>query len=82
MAENQETNPQTKPKEGVLAKTSLLDHNASWPLMLVYLGYLIGIYFAQRATFTAGVPFPAEYHEKLRSAESEPGVKAIFSVWA
>ena len=33
-------------------------------------------------TFTAGVPFPAEYHEKLRSAESEPGVKAIFSVWA
>lgn len=55
MAENQETNPQTKPKEGVLAKTSLLDHNASWPLMLVYLGYLIGIYFAQRATFSAGV---------------------------
>lgn len=55
MAENQETNPQTKPKEGVLAKTSFLDHNASWPLMLVYLGYLIGIYFAQRATFSAGV---------------------------
>ena len=33
-------------------------------------------------TFTAGLPFPAEYHEKLRSAASEPGVKAIFSVWA
>ena len=33
-------------------------------------------------TFTAGVPFPDEYHEKLRSAASEPGVKAIFSVWA
>ena len=33
-------------------------------------------------TFTAGVPFPAEYHEKLRSAASEPGVKATFSVCA
>ena len=32
--------------------------------------------------FTAGVPFQAEYHEKLRPAASEPGVKAIFSVGA
>lgn len=30
------------------APKSFLDYNASWPLTLVYLGYLIGIYFAQQ----------------------------------
>lgn len=31
------------------AKKTLLDMNASWPLLLVYLAYLIGIYFAQQS---------------------------------
>ncbi len=30
------------------APKGFLDYNASWPLTLVYLGYLIGIYFAQQ----------------------------------
>lgn len=30
------------------APKSFLDYNASWPLTLVYLGFLIGIYFAQQ----------------------------------
>lgn len=30
------------------APKSFLDYNASWPLTLVYLGYLLGIYFAQQ----------------------------------
>lgn len=33
-------------------RRSILDFNSSWPLMVVYIGYLIGIYFAQRATFS------------------------------
>lgn len=31
-------------------RSSILDFNLSWVLMFVYLGYLIGIYFAQRVT--------------------------------
>lgn len=30
------------------AAKTLLDYNASWPLTLVYLGFLMGIYFAQQ----------------------------------
>lgn len=33
------------------AKKTLLDLNASWPLLIVYLLYIVGIYFAQRSTF-------------------------------
>lgn len=32
-------------------RASVRDFNASWPLMVVYLGYLVGMYFAQRSTF-------------------------------
>ena len=53
MAENQTQNKSVSGE--VELKNSILDHNASWVLMFVYLGYLIGIYFAQRATYTAGV---------------------------
>lgn len=31
------------------AKKTLLDMNASWPLLVVYLGYLIGMYFVQQS---------------------------------
>ena len=31
------------------AKKTLLDMNASWPLLIVYLAYLVGIYFAQQS---------------------------------
>ena len=31
------------------AKKTLLDMNASWPLLVVYLGYLIGMYFLQQS---------------------------------
>lgn len=50
MAENNtpSTNQATAPKK------SILDHDASWPLTIVYLGFLIGIYFGQRATLTSG----------------------------
>lgn len=34
--------------ENTGAKKRLLDMNASWPLMIVYLGYLIGAYFISR----------------------------------
>lgn len=34
------------------APKSLLDYNASWPLTLVYLGFLIGIYFAQSYSYS------------------------------
>lgn len=33
-------------------RRSILDFNSSWPLMVVYIGYLVGIHFAQRATFS------------------------------
>lgn len=33
------------------APKAFLDRNASWPLTIVYLGYLVGIYFAQQYTF-------------------------------
>lgn len=33
------------------APKAFLDHNASWPLTLVYLGFLIGIYFAQQYSY-------------------------------
>jgi hypothetical protein len=33
------------------APKSFLDHNASWPLTLLYLGFLIGIYFAQQFSY-------------------------------
>ncbi len=33
------------------APKAFLDHNASWPLTLVYLGFLIGIYFAQQFSY-------------------------------
>lgn len=33
-------------------RSSILDFNLSWVLMLVYLGYLLGIWFAQQATIS------------------------------
>ncbi len=33
------------------APKKLLDHNASWPLTILYLGFLVGIYFAQNYSF-------------------------------
>lgn len=32
------------------ASKTILDYNASWPLTILYLGFLIGIYFAQQYT--------------------------------
>jgi hypothetical protein len=36
---------------GKEAKSTFLDMNASWPLMFVYLGYIIGMFYTQSATF-------------------------------
>lgn len=33
-------------------KKTLLDMNASWPLMFVYIGYLIGMFYVQKTTYT------------------------------
>lgn len=34
-------------------KKTLLQKNASWPLLVVYLGYLIGMFYVQQATYGA-----------------------------
>ncbi len=39
-----ENNSQSKSGQ---AKKKLLDYNASWPLLIIYIGYLIGMYFVQ-----------------------------------
>lgn len=39
-----------KKKSKECPKNSILDYNLSWGLMLVYLGYLLGIWFAQQTT--------------------------------
>ena len=38
-------------KTEVAPKKALLDHNLSWPLTIVYLGYLVAMYFVQRLTY-------------------------------
>lgn len=38
-------------KTELAPKKALLDRNLSWPLMIVYLGYIIALYFVQRMTY-------------------------------
>jgi len=54
MENNEMPNKTNEEKRTVLtetkAKKTFLDTNASWPLMIIYLGYLIGMFYTQRIT--------------------------------
>ena len=43
-----DTENQLSPAPSGQAKKTLFDYNASWPLLLVYIAYLIGMYFLQQ----------------------------------
>ncbi|MFA6861521.1 MAG: hypothetical protein WCR56_03985 [Bacilli bacterium] len=58
MEENNQNTETTQPTNAPVEKKpepkkTFLDFNASWPLMLVYLGFLIGMFYAQKSTYTA-----------------------------